>query len=414
MRRVRRQSGERHLVRTPVSLGLLAVDRTRPGPTLGAAQHDQRPGGRSTGRFAFPLRARGHLNRADLVERAVQRRRHLFVHHRRVRALDEDRPVAQPDQQALELRRRDARQHRGVGDLEAVEVEDRQDRAVARRIQELVRVPRGGERTGFGFAVTDHAGDDEVGVVERRAVGVRKRVAQLAAFVDRTRGLGRHVTRDATGERELLEQPPQALGVARDLGIDLAVGPLEIHVGDHPRTAVPGTADIEHVEVALHDHPVEVGVDEVQARRGAPVTEQSRLDVAKLERLAQERIVEQVDLAHRQIVGRPPIGVEECELASHGDLPRFARSLAVETAPGLLGDPALLVDRHDEDVHGGFGAGDPSRCPLARPTAVRLADASKRRPHHSIPEQIRSRISAAFSPIPPPKITASAPPSTAR
>ncbi len=30
-----------------------------------------------------------------------------------------------------------------------------------------------------------------------------------------------------------------------------------------------------------------------------------------LERLAQQRVVEEVDLPHRQVVGRPPIGVDQ-------------------------------------------------------------------------------------------------------
>ena len=69
--------------------------------------------------------------------------------------------------------------------------------AVARRGEKLVRVPAGGQRARFCFAVSDHAGDEEIRVVERGAVGVRERVSQLAALVDRPRRLRRGVARNA-------------------------------------------------------------------------------------------------------------------------------------------------------------------------------------------------------------------------
>ena len=61
----------------------------------------------------------------------------------------------------------------------------------------------GRQRAGLGLAVADDAGDDQVRVVEGRAVGVRQRVAELAALVDRAGRLGRDVAGDAAGEREL-------------------------------------------------------------------------------------------------------------------------------------------------------------------------------------------------------------------
>jgi hypothetical protein len=69
----------------------------------------------------------------------------------------------------------------------------------------------------------------------------------------------------------------------------------------------------DRVEVARLDDAVHVRVHEVQARRGAPVAEQPRLDVLKGQRLAQERVVQQVDLADRQVVRGPPVGVDEVQ-----------------------------------------------------------------------------------------------------
>ena len=120
-----------------------------------------------------------------------------------------------PSKYFVELVVRDAREVAGVGDLVAVEMQDRQDRAVARGIQELVAVPARGKRSGLGLAVADDGRDDEVGIVERGAVRVREDVTQLAALVDRAGRLGRDVTRNAAGEAELLEQPLHALHVLR-------------------------------------------------------------------------------------------------------------------------------------------------------------------------------------------------------
>jgi hypothetical protein len=63
---------------------------------------------------------------------------------------------------------------------------------------------------------------------------------------------------------------------------------------------VAGAADVNHVQVVVLDDPVEVDVDEVQAGGRAPVAQQAGLDVPKLLRLAQQRVVVEVNLAARQ------------------------------------------------------------------------------------------------------------------
>ncbi len=305
--------GERHLVRAERALGGQPVDQLRSRPALRRAQDDHRPartrGG--VGRISF---SRATLDRGDLVADVVERRRHQLVHRRRLGALDEARLVAVAAQQRAQLLLRDPREHGRRGDLVAVEVQDRQHRAVASRIEELVRVPARGERTGFGLAVADDAADEQIRVVERRAERVHERVAELAALVDRSRRLRRDVARDPTGERELAKQPAQSLLVVADVRVELGVGALEVGVGDESRAAVAGTGHVDHAEVTPADQAVEVRVDEVQARRRAPVPEQPRLDVLDPQRLAQQRIRQQVDLTDRQVVGRTPVRVDRARL----------------------------------------------------------------------------------------------------
>jgi hypothetical protein len=116
------------------------------------------------------------------------------------------------------------------------------------------------------------------------------------------------------GERELLEEPLQAGLVLADVGVNLAVRPFEVSIGHQCRPPVPRAGDVEHVQVVLLDDPVQVNVEEVLARRGSPMAEQARLDVLELQRLLEEWVVHQVDLADGQVVRGPPVGVYLAQL----------------------------------------------------------------------------------------------------
>jgi hypothetical protein len=193
-------------------------------------------------------------------------------------------------------------------------VQDRQDGAVAEGIEELVGVPRRGQRPCLGFPVANDAGDEQIGIVEDGTEGVGQRVTELAALVHRARRLGSVVAGNSTRKRELLEQAPHPRLVTGDLGIDLAIGPLEPRVGHHARPTVARAGDEHHVQIARHDRPIEVRVDEVESGCGPEVPEQARLDVPGAERLAQQRVVVEIDLPDGQIVRRPPPGVDPREL----------------------------------------------------------------------------------------------------
>ena len=178
-----------------------------------------------------------------------------------------------------------------------------------RRIQKLVRVPTGSQRTGFRFAVAHHAADQQIGVVEGRAVSVHQRIPQLAAFVDGTRRLRRDVAGDAAGERELLEQPLHALGILADIGIRLGVSSFQVRVSHQTRSAMTRPGYINNVEIEFLDQPVEMNVDEIQAGRGAPMAQQPRLNVLQRKRLAQQRVIVEINLADGEIIRGAPIRV---------------------------------------------------------------------------------------------------------
>src|ERR1017187_10270434 len=99
-----------------------------------------------------------------------------------------------------------------------------------RRVADLVGLPRRGQRSRFGLTVANDTGDGEIGTVENGPEGVAQRVAQLAAFVDRSRTFRRGMAGNAAGKRKLEKQFSQPGLILADIRVDLAVCAFEIGV----------------------------------------------------------------------------------------------------------------------------------------------------------------------------------------
>ena len=252
------------------------------------------------------------------------------------------RPAA-ASEELLQFLMLDAGQDGRVADLVAIEVQDRQHGSVGNWVEKLVGLPGGRQGARFRFTVADDAGDDQIGIVERGPEGMAERVPQLATFVNRPRRRRRNVAGNPAGKRELLEQLFQPGFVLADVRIDLAPGAFEVNVAHDRRAAVTGTGDVEHVQVILLDDPVQMHIDEVLARRRAPVSDHQRLHVRQLQRLSKQRIVVEIDLADRQIVGGPPVGID---LAEFFRLERTLLSVDRELSPVRTGSCGLSGARH--------------------------------------------------------------------
>src|SRR3954452_22123453 len=158
-------------------------------------------------------------------------------------------------------------------------MKDRQHRAVARRVQKFVDVPGSREWTRLRFTIADHRGNDQFGIIECCAARMRENVTEFSAFVNRARCLGRAVTPDTAGKRELLEELAETLEVLTLFGVDLGVCSLEVGGAKHSGSTVSRTGHVNHVEVILLDKPVQMNIDERQSRAGAPMAQQAVLDV---------------------------------------------------------------------------------------------------------------------------------------
>src|SRR4029450_9726469 len=142
---------------------------------------------------------------------------------------------------------------------------------------------------------------EQVRVVERGAIRVHQRVAELPALVNRAGYLGGHVTGNAAREGELPEQLRHAGPISTHRRVALAIRALQPGVCDDRGAAVSRTGYEDRVQVAGNDRAVHVRVEQVEPRTRAPMAEQPRLDVLRPQRLAQQWIVQQVDLPDGQV-----------------------------------------------------------------------------------------------------------------
>ena len=76
---------------------------------------------------------------------------------------------------------------------------------------------------------------------------------------------------NAPRKGELEEQFAEPRFVLTDIRIDFAVDALQVGIGDHRRAAVAWSGDVDHVEIEVLDHAIQMRVDEVLAGRGAPM-----------------------------------------------------------------------------------------------------------------------------------------------
>lgn len=161
----------------------------------------------------------------------------------------------------------------------------------------------------LSFAVANDTGDNQVRIVERGAISVGQRIAELSAFVDRPWRFGRDVTWNAVGPGELAKQPLHPVPATVDIRIDFGIGSLQVGVRHQPRAAMTRTDNADHVQVVELDQAIEMDIDEIQSCRRTPMAKQARFDMFQPKRNLKKRIVLQIDLPDGQVVCRSPISV---------------------------------------------------------------------------------------------------------
>ena len=229
-------------------------------------------------------------------------------------ALDEIRFVTVARKEAGQFFLGDPGKYRGIRNLVTVQVQDGEHRAITSGVQKFVGMPTGRQRTRLRLTVADDTRHNQIGVVKRRTVSVGNGITQFATFMNGTRRFRRDVAGNAARKRELLKQPLNARRALRDVWVDLAVGPFQIGIRHQSRPAVPRTGNVDYAQVVLFDKAVQMHINEVEPRGGSEVAQQPWLDMLDFERLLEQRVVHQIDLPHRKVIGCPPVSVHPAKL----------------------------------------------------------------------------------------------------
>src|SRR4051812_5623712 len=171
-------------------------------------------------------------------------------------------------------------------------MQDGQNRSIANRIQEFIGMPTGGQRSGLGFAITDHTGSNQIRIIKDRAKSMSQGIAQLTALVNGTGSFGRDVAGNAAGKRELFEELPHAVFILGNIGIEFAIGAFKIRVGHKSWSTVTRAGNINDIKLPFLDDAIKMDINQVQPGCGAPVTEQASFDVSALERFSEQGIIQ--------------------------------------------------------------------------------------------------------------------------
>ena len=131
--------------------------------------------------------------------------------------------------------------------------------------------------------------------------------------MDGARGLRSVVGRNAARVGELAEELLQASLILGDVREILGVGAVQVGLSGTGRAAVARAHDDHRVLLVIGDETVDVADEEVQARGGAPVTDETMLHVFAGERLLHQRVAAKIDLADGQVVGGAPVLVNTFE-----------------------------------------------------------------------------------------------------
>jgi hypothetical protein len=144
------------------------------------------------------------LGSADVLDRGFHHRGHALMHRVRVIAFDEERRPAATAQELLQFLALDAREHRGIADLVAIQVQigsTAPSVTGSRNLldcQEVAKGPVSASPSPITQATISP------GIVKGGAKGVAQGITQFAAFVNRSGSRRRHMARNAAGKENCL------------------------------------------------------------------------------------------------------------------------------------------------------------------------------------------------------------------
>ena len=245
----------------------LPVHHQRAGPAFGRLQNQHRPG-RCALLYARPGLL---LNSDNFPVRPVHRLPHGRVNLRRVAAAHDTNLVAVAGEQVSQGLVAHAPKQGGAGEFVAIDVQNRQHRPRRSRVEVIIGMPGSSQRTGFGFAIANDAGHQQVGVVEGGSIGMGEAIAQFAPLLNLTGCAGYEVTRQTEGPRKRPDQVAYTRHARLVLRVEFTQSTFQKQVGKVGGCAVTRPRHQQNAGIGILHKPVQVGINQVQARRGSPM-----------------------------------------------------------------------------------------------------------------------------------------------
>src|SRR5260370_13204273 len=117
----------------------------------------------------------------------------------------------------------------------------------------------------------------------------------------------------SAGPGEIVHQIRESGGILTVPRIEFGQRPFEKQIGEDRRRAVSGSDNQKDIRGGVLNQTIEVRIDEIEAGLRAPVAEQAGLDILRLERLAQERVIPEIELRGADVVRGAKMSVDLAE-----------------------------------------------------------------------------------------------------
>src|ERR1700724_2931401 len=95
----------------------------------------------------------------------------------------------------------------------------------------------------------------------------------------------------------------------------VGISAFQVCAGVERWASMPGPRDVDEVGPRLPNQPVQMHIDEILPGGCPPMSEEPRFDVFFLQWLLYQRVIQQIYLAHAQIVRRVPVAMDLIEHA---------------------------------------------------------------------------------------------------
>src|SRR6266699_3343783 len=175
-------------------------------------------------------------------------------------------------------------------------------------------MPGGSGRSSLRFAITDDAGHNQVGIIHGSSKGGCQGIAQLPSLVNSSWNTWIEMAWKSAGPGKAAHKVFNSSAIERQLWIEFMQGAFYIQVCQIRGSTMPRSRDQKHIDVVALDEMVEVSIDQVDTRPGAPVTQQAVIDMLRFQWFLKQHVRFEINLCSRKVVGDAPVAGNRIQL----------------------------------------------------------------------------------------------------